>query len=247
METYTSKDIDRYRKFAAPIIAAKKTELRNEVHRLNMIDPEMEEYQWLYKRGLRPIGGGAPSLMTVLATLPGPATANTYTTAQTILSSSTTNQTSVGPFSVDYFKTTGATWEQEAMGIISVAAATTPTFAMGSYYGTAIAAATVLCITVAQTCISGMANVNWYYNAFGHTRTITATTATMLVTGVLIGQLATAAAGNNTIYAVNATPPTAVTTDLSTSVYIDLKGTWGTSSASNTTTVNFYNLKSLYA
>jgi hypothetical protein len=246
METYTLQDIDKYRQMAAPLVAAKKTELSNEVHRLNMLDPEMEEYQWLYKRGLRPVRGGAPSLMTVLTTLPGAATANTYTTAQSILSSSTTNQTAVGPFSVDYFKTTGATWEQEAMGVISCTG--TPTFAMGTYFGVAVGTiTTVLCITAAQTCISGLANVNWYWNAFGHTRTITATTATMLVTGILIGQIATAAAGNNTIYAVNATPPTAVTTDLSSVVFIDLKGTWSASSASNTTTANFYNLKSLYS
>lgn len=220
--------LDDFREIAAP--------MRSALRRDMLLD----------ENKLPRIGGGNPYLMTVLATLPGPATANTYTTAQTILSSTTTNQTAVGPFSTDYFKTTGATWEQEAMGIISCTG--TPTFAMGSYFGTVIGTiTTVLCITAAQTCISGLANVNWYWNAFGHTRTITATTATMLVTGLLVGQIATAAAGNNTIYAVNATPPSAVTTDLSVNVFIDLKGTWSASSASNTTTVNFYNLKSLYA
>lgn len=230
MKTYDLKDLERYREIAGPIMAAQKRELFRQAF---AIDP-------------RSVLMDAPSIMTVLATLPGAATANTYTAAQTLLSSGTTNQTAVGPFSTDYFKTTGATWEQEAVGIISCTG--TPTFAMGTYFGTAIAAATVLAITAAQTCISGLANVNWYWNAFGHTRTITASTATILVTGVLIGQIATAAAGNNTIYAVNATPPTAITCDLSTGiVFIDLKGTWSASSASNTTTVNFYNLKSLYA
>ena len=233
IQTYNLEDLERYRELARPTMQSLKRDILH-THYL--------------KDGVRLIGGGAPSLMTVLATLPAAATANTYTTAQSILSSTTTNQTSIGPFSTDYFKTTGATWEQEAMGIISVTSATTPTFAMGTYYGVVIGTVTtVLCITGAQTTISGMQNVNWYWNAFGHTRTITGTTGTMLCTGILIGQLAIAAAGNNSIYAVNATPPTAVTTDFSTNVFIDLKGTWGTSASTNTTTVNFYNLKSLYA
>lgn len=222
--------LKRFREIAAPHIYQQQDDLWHELG---------SAYRFQSQRA-------APSLPTVLATLPAAATANTFTTSQSILSSTTTNQTSIGPFSVDYFKTTGATWEQEAMGIISTTA--TPTFLMGTYYGIVVGTVTtLLCAIAAQTTASGLANVNWYYKAVGHTRTVTATTATMLVTGLFIGQLATAATGNSYLFATNATPPTAITTDLSTAVFIDLRATWGASSASNTTTVNFYNLKSLYA
>lgn len=186
-----------------------------------------------------PVGGGAPQLPTVLATLDAAFTANTYTAAQTIIGPKVT-----GPFSADYFKTLGASWEVEAVGVMSSSA--TPTFVIGTYYGVlASTITTILNVTAAQTTISGLANIPWYWRGFGHTRATSGATATILATGVLFGQVATAAAGNNTIFSVNATPPTAVTCDMSSASFLDLKGTWSASNASNTTTVNYYRLMSL--
>lgn len=210
-----------------------------------------EKFLWEARRDLfRPrrsaegiplIGGGAPVLPVTLTTLKAAsATVNTITGPSSIIAPE-----AVGPFSVDYFKTLGASWRQEASGVISCTA--TPTFALGTYFGTVIGTiTTVLAITAAQTCISGLANVDWWYRVVGVTKAISGSTATMLVAGFLTGQIATAAANNIVAPAKNATPPTAVTTDLSSAVFIDLKATWSASSVSNQTTVNDYILIAYY-
>lgn len=204
--------------------------------------------------GIRPVGGGAPQVPMTLGVIVNASPVNsTFTTAQSIITASATPGPAltgpVGPFLVDFFKTPGATWDQEAMGIISTTA--TPTIAIGTYFGVAIGTiTTVLCITPTITTASGLANINWYWKALGRTITASGTTSTSLVTGLLFGDievLAATVAGEPIQYAVNATPPTAVTTDFSTQVFIDLKATWGASSASNIITTNFYALTSRYS
>jgi hypothetical protein len=183
----------------------------------------------------------APALPVTLTILLDPVTANTFTAAQTIIGASQT-----GPFSADYFKAEGASWEQEAMGIIGTTA--TPTIIFGTYFGVVAATiTTVLAVSPTQTTISGLANVDWYYKVFGRTVTSTGSTSTIIVTGFLISQIATAAANNIFQLVKNATPPTAVTADLSSAVFLDLKATWSASSASNTITTNYYKLASLFA
>lgn len=198
---------------------------------------------------IRRIGGGAPSIVQNLARLDQAAPVNnTFTAAQSIIGT-TAAAGPVGPFSVDFFKTIGAHWTQEATGIISTTV--TPTIAFGAYFGTVAGTiTTVLAITPTITTASGLANINWYWKGMGRTIAVSETTSTTLFTGMLFGNieaLAATVAGEPIQYAVNATPPTAVTTDFSTgNVFIDLKATWGTSSASNTITTNFYALMSLY-
>lgn len=216
-----------------------------------MADSWEEKFLWEARRdifqphrtaeGLRIVGGGAPVLPVTLTTLrAASATVNTITGPSSIIAPE-----AVGPFSVDYFKTLGASWRQEASGVISCTA--TPTFAIGTYFGTVIGTiTTVLAITAAQTCISGLANVDWFYRVVGVTKAISGTTATMLVAGYLLGQIAIAAANNIFAASKNATPPSAVTADLSSAVFLDLKATWSASSASNQTTVNDYSLTANY-
>lgn len=191
----------------------------------------------------------APSLVQCLARLDQAAPVNnTFTTAQSIIGT-TAAAGPVGPFSVDYFKTLGAAWRQEASGVISTTG--TPTIAFGTYFGTAASTiTTVLCITPTITTASGLANINWKWIAEGRTIAVSETTSSMLVTALLfadIEALGTTIATEPIQYAVNATPPTAVTTDLSSAVFLDLKATWGTSSSSNTITTNFYTLTSFYS
>lgn len=200
-------------------------------------------------RPVRRVGGGAPSIMQNLARLDQAAPVNnTFTAAQSIIGT-TAAAGPVGPFSVDFFKTLGAHWTQEAMGVISTTV--TPTIAFGTYFGTVAATiTTVLGISPTITTASGLANVNWYYRGMARTIAVSATTSSTLFTGMLFGNLevlGTTAASEPIQYVVNATPPTAVTTDFSTgNVFIDLKATWGTSNAANTITTNFYALMSLY-
>lgn len=206
-------------------------------------------FQPRWKNGLRVIGGGAPTLPVTLSTIRGGSvTANTFTGPTTILTGGSPPAAAgevVGPFSVDYFKTLGATWRQECNGVVSTTA--TPTLAIGTYFGTVIGTiTTVLAISPTQTTISGLANVDFIYRVTGVTKAISGTTATMLVQGVLISQIATAAANNIIQFVKNATPPSAVTTDLSSAVFLDIKATWSASSVSNSTVVNEYDLQALY-
>jgi hypothetical protein len=193
----------------------------------------------IVSRGMR----FAPTLPVTLATILDPVTVNTFTTAATVLGLS-----SVGPFSADYFKTEAASWEQEAMGVISTTG--TPTIAFGTYFGVVAATiTTVLAISPTITTASALANVDWYYKVFGRTVTSTGSTSTIIVTGFLWGNievLGATGATEPTQPVKNATPPTAVTADLSSQVFIDLKATWGTSSVSNTITTNYYKLASIY-
>lgn len=184
----------------------------------------------------------APSLVTCLARLDQAAPVNNnFTTAQSIIGT-TSAAGPVGPFSVDYFKTLGAHWSMEAMGIISTTG--TPTFQLGAYFGTVAGTITTnLCITSSITTGSALANVPWHWRVVGRTVAVSETTSTMLVMGYLLGALN----ASDEYFAVNATPPTAVTTDLSSAVFLDLKATWGTASASNTLTVHNYILTSWYS
>ncbi len=176
----------------------------------------------------------------------------TWTTAQSIIGNSATPGPAftgpVGPFSIDYFRAEASAWQQEAMGVISTTG--TPTIAFGTYFGLVVATiTTVLNITPTITTASALANINWYWKAFGRTVTNNGANSTTICTGLLFGNieaLAATVAGEPVQYAVNATPPTAVTTDFSTAVCLDLKGTWGTSSASNAITTNYYELSNRY-
>jgi len=233
-----NKLLDRYRELSEPF-AIRQERLLNERVRASWSGP-------------RRISGGAPTTPVTLAVLSDAAINSTFTTAQSIIGTgaapgpATVGPT--GPFSVDYFKTEGASWMQEAMGIISTTV--TPTIAFGTYFGVVVATmTTVLCITPTITTASGLANINWYWRALGRTVLVNGATSTSLVTGMLFGNievLGATAAGEPVQYAVNATPPTAVTTDFSTQVCIDLKATWGASSASNIITTNYYELTSRY-
>jgi hypothetical protein len=203
--------------------------------------------------GLPRIGGGAPQLPVTLAVLIDAAANTTWTTAQSIIGQSATPGPAftgpVGPFSIDYFRAESACWQQEAMGVISTTV--TPTIAFGTYFGVVTTTiTTVLNITPTITTASGLANVNWYWKALGRTVVNSGATSTTLCTGMLFGNievLAASVAGEPIQYAVNATPPTAVTTDFSSAVCLDLKATWGTSSASNAITCNYYELTSRYS
>lgn len=248
IQTYKPSDVKRnidelkiWRKLTQEISDEAERNLNTEYRKLTGL--YKDEY------GNRSIGGGAPSLVQNLARLDQAAPVNnTFTAAQSIIGT-TAAAGPVGPFSVDYFKTIGAHWKQEAMGIISTTA--TPTIAFGTYFGVVAATiTTVLCVTPTITTASGLANINWYWMAMGRTIAVSETTSTTLCTGILFGNievLAASVAGEPVQYAVNATPPTAVTTDLSSNVFLDLKATWGTSNAANTITTNFYILLSLYS
>lgn len=193
------------------------------------------------KHGIRPVGGGAPQIQATLTSLDASVTKNTFTTFATIV-----GDDNRGPFSTDYFNTLGATWTQESMGIMSTTA--TPTVQFRTAFGTVLATiATMLAQSAVLTTISGLANINWYLKTMGVVKAASGATSTMLVTGYVISQIVTAAANNIISYMTNATPPTAVTTDLSTAVFLDLQLQWGTSSVSNTTTTNYYALSSLWS
>jgi len=218
----------------------------------NLFAREYRGLMGLDRFGLRRVGGGAPVTPVTLVVLADQAINTTFTTAQSIIGTgaapgpATVGPT--GPFSVDYFKTEGASWMQEGMGVISTTL--TPTIAFGTYFGVVVATiTTVLCITPTITTASGLANINWYYRAFGRTALVNGATSTSLVTGMLFGDievLGATIAAEPIQYAVNATPPTAVTTDFSTQVCLDLKATWGTSSVSNAITTNYYELTARY-
>lgn len=239
------KDVEEQRGLWQEITAEPAKRLK-ERHDRAAFDLMYGAEDWYEKDGVRvrPVGGGAPYFVQTLQYMTAAVTANTFTTAQTIIGTG-----EAGPMNVDYFKTIGAAWKQEAFGIISTTV--TPTIAFGTYYGVVAATITTnLCITPTVTTASGLANINWYWLAMSRTVAVTSTTATMLTTGILFGDievLGTTVATEPQQWAVNATPPTAVTTDLSSNVFITLKATWGTSSVSNTITTNFYTLTSVYA
>lgn len=210
------------------------------------------EWRGLFGRdrtyGVRRVGGGAPSVVQCLARLDQAAPVNNNFTGPQSIIGTTAAAGPVGPFSVDYFKTMGAHWRQEAMGIISTTG--TPTIAYGTYFGTVAGTITTnLCITPTITTASALANINWYWVVRARTTAVSETTSATLCTGILFGNievLAASVAGEPIQYAVNATPPTAVTTDFSSAVFLDLKATWGTASTSNTITTNYYDLMALY-
>lgn len=186
-----------------------------------------------------PIGGGGPALQTTLAILHAPVTKNNFTSAATII-----GDDDRGPFSVDWFNLAGAAWIMEAMGVVSTTV--TPTIAFRAAFGTVLATITTsLCTTATITTASGLANVNWYLWIGGRTANAAGSTSTTRASGYLMAQLATAAANNIINYLTNATPPSDVTTDFSSAVFLDLQVTWGTANASNTTTTNFYRLASV--
>lgn len=239
MKTASIIRVKDWRKLTEEVVFEKEQELDREVRGLVGRWPS----------GIRRIGGGAPSLVQCLARLDQAAPVNnTFLGPQSIIGT-TGAAGPVGPFSVDYFKTLGAAWKQEASGVISTTA--TPTIAYGTYFGTAAGTiTTVLNITPSITTASAIANIPWYWVAMSRTIAVSETTSTMLCTGILFGNieaLGATIATEPTQYAVNATPPTAVTTDLSTVVFLDLKATWSASSSSNTITTNFYTLVSLYS
>ncbi len=259
IQSFSPADIKRERKLkyfreqTAVADAVARHNLYRACHEAEMNNPENEEYRWLFKRGLRPIGGGAPQQPTTLAVLQDQVVNTTWTTAQSLISASATpgpaNTGPVGPFSVDYFLKEGSCWEQEAMGVISTTV--TPTIAFGTYWGVVQGTiTTVLGITATITTASGLANIDWYYKVMGRTVAGSGSTSTIICTGYLWGNieaLGATGATEPTQAVKNATPPTAVTSDISSQVFIDLKGTWGTSSASNSITVNYYKLQSVYA
>lgn len=196
-----------------------------------------------------PVSGGAPSLVYCLARLDQAAPVNnTFTGPQSIIGT-TAAAGPVGPFSVDYFKTLGATWRQDCHGIISTTG--TPTIAIGTYFGTVPGTiTTVLAISPTITTATGLANIPWYYRATGRTLAVSETTSTMIVMGILFGDIEALGATIATEpiqFVVNATPPTAVTTDLSSAAFLDVKATFSASSVSNSITVNNYYLESLYS
>lgn len=183
-------------------------------------------------------GPGAPALQATLASLKASVTKNTFTTFATVIGDDCR-----GPFSTDYFNSLGASWMMEAMGVMSTTG--TPTVQFRAAFGTALATiATMLCQSGVLTTISGLANINWYCKVIGVVKQASGATSTMLVTGYVIAQIVTAAANNIINYMTNATPPTAITTDLSTAAYLDLQVQWGTSNVANTTTTNAYMLQS---
>jgi hypothetical protein len=249
VKTYNLNDLklEKFRQASALQSAKCRADLYRAAHEAEMNDPANAEIRKFFERRGKvwhPVGGGLPSVPITLAILLDPVTVNTFTSAATVLTTS-----SVGPFNPDYFKTEAASWEQEAMGVISTTA--TPTIAFGTYFGVVAGTiTTVLAISPTITTASALANVDWYYKVFGRTVVSTGSTSTIIVTGFLWGNievLGATGATEPTQPVKNATPPTAVTSDLSSSVFLDLKATWGTSSVSNTITTNFYKLMSTYS
>jgi hypothetical protein len=200
---------------------------------------QAEDFKRRY--GVLPVVGGAPTLPTTLATLRAASTKNTFTGPATLLSDDAR-----GPFSTDWFNVAGSVFEQEAMGVLSVASATTPTFSFSTQYATTLGGTyTSLCSNTATASGSGVTNVNWYYLMAGVVRAAAGASSTILATGMLSWDIATVGTITE-LWVRNANPPTAVTVDTSTgAAFLDLQGTWSASNVNNTVTTNFYRLTNL--
>lgn len=185
-----------------------------------------------------PFGGpGAAQLVATIATLGASVTKNTFTTAATII-----GDQDRGPFSVEYFNSTLCSWEIEAMGIVSTTG--TPTLQFLVKAASTLAGLTMIAQAPASATatLSGLANVDWYLKVIGKTAAAAGTASTFLATGVMLGLIWSSTVLQT--FAKNATPPTAVTVDLTAgNVFVDLQAAWGTSSISNTITTNFYSLQ----
>ena len=191
-----------------------------------------------------PIGGGT--------SFNGVETLAEQNSAATV--ANTTVQTSLilnddrGPFAPPYFNRIGAELLFEAGGVVSTTG--TPTLVIRFTTGTAWNATAITTTTMAGTnantataTASGLANADYFVRGFGTTRTVAGTTSTIILTGYLLGLVFSTTQPFANLK--NATPPTAATVDLSVNVYYDLNVAWGTASASNTITNNFYNLRSM--
>jgi hypothetical protein len=186
-------------------------------------------------------GPGAAAVVDTLADLGanGPIVKNTYTGPATNLDTGVN-----GSFPLDYFAKKGATFEIEAMGLLSTTA--TPTIVFRFTFGTVIGTiTTMLAQHAAITTVSAAANLDWFIKLHCIVVVFAGTASTILCTGYMLNQFATAAAGNNLTFLKNATPPTAVAVDLVTAgIFFDLQTTWGASSVSNQITTNLYQLQS---
>ncbi len=135
--------------------------------------------------------------------------------------------------STDYFAAIGQRFRFTAHGVLSTTG--TPTiqfkFRMSTAYASPLAG-NMICQSAAITTGSGVANVPWWIDILGTVRA-TGQTGTVLAVGRLYSQIVTATTGDTRILN-NATPPTAVSQDLSVPQFIDLTATWGTANASNT-------------
>jgi hypothetical protein len=224
--------------------------------RLRLFRAATEEARWEARRlvtvprpgdadfGKRIVRGGAPTFPTTIAWMKNTLTKNTFTGPNSILD--TSNR---GPFQVDWFNSVGAQWEMEALGLAGVAAATTPTIIMRIAFGVASAdpLGTSLAASKTFTAISGMGpSVPWYLYAVGRTVLAQGATSTMRVQGVITQQFEIAAAGNNVAFMpASGTAPSDVTTDLSSSVYLDLQVTFSVSNVANQFITEMYRLTSV--
>lgn len=227
--------LEAFRQATHEIQAASIDELRRAAAEYGVRDPR----PWRQ----RPVRGGAPQLPITVATLDTPTTTNTFTGPQSLI-----NAKARGPLSMDAFYTRGAHFQQEAMGTLSVTSATTPTIVFGTYGGNVSGTiTTALCVNSAITSGSGQQNSDWYYQVNGIVVAANSASSTVLASGYVTNNIAATATVVNTVVK-NATPPSAVTLDLSGgAVFLDLKGTFSASSATNTVTTNFYFITSLWA
>lgn len=203
---------------------------------------DLSKHLWGARRDRpRTIGGGAPTFPTTLAAMRLPFTKNTFTGPNSILDLSCR-----GPFSPDWFNAPGAQWEMESMGVASTTGTPTVIWRVAMGVASADPLGTSLANTATLTCISGMANISWYFYVIGRTVLAQGSTSTMRVQGLFTQQFVIAAAGNNVAFLpASGTAPTDVTTDISSNVYLDMQATWSASSVSNTITTEHYRLTSV--
>jgi hypothetical protein len=215
-------------------------------YRRRVQDIELEAYDTLSEalgHRLLPLrarrGPGAASPVITLASLGASVVKNTYAGPATNLDGSVN-----GSFPLDYFNRLGAAFEIEAMGLLSTTG--TPTIVFRFTFGTSFAAmTTMLCQHAAITTVTGAANLDWYLKIQAGVKVASGTTSTILATGIMLQQFATAAAGNNLTFLKNATPPTAVITDFETGgIFFDLQTTWSVSNIANQITTEVYELQS---
>lgn len=115
----------------------------------------------------------------------------------------------------------------------------TPTLTLGIYFGTgAIAAGMAICATSALTTVTTVTNRTWRLEGAAQIRTIGAGTAATI--------LGVAEVSNVTTTGVDmapATAPAVLSTDTTIANKVMIGATWGTSSASNTLTCHFFDVK----
>ena len=115
----------------------------------------------------------------------------------------------------------------------------TPTLNLGVYYGGS--GGTALATTGAITTTSGVTNVPWWLEVIIQCRAI-GTSGTLFTQGLVHGISGTTGVS---VVPIPASAPATVTVDTTAAKTIDITGTWGTSSASNTITCHMLSVEGM--